>query len=122
VRRLAVGSITDTHLASLRQQPASWRPWLQQTSTPERQPDRYGDTVPAATTGERSVLVRQGRGDDGLNRAPDTAARRYLRRLYEELGSKNQVLQQAWGGVVNDSGKTPKTKRWLDEALTEVMT
>lgn len=141
VRRLAVGYITDTHLASLRQQPASWRPWLQQTSTPERQPDRYGVTVPLATTGERSVLVRQGRGDDGLNRAtdtspnhtgtvvtklpdrePDTAARRYLRRLYEELGSKNQVLQQAWGGVVNDSGKTPKTKRWLDEALTEVMT
>ena len=37
-------------------------------------------------------------------------------------GSKNRVLYLAWGGVVNESGKTPKTKRWLDEALTEVVT
>jgi DNA segregation ATPase FtsK/SpoIIIE-like protein len=56
------------------------------------------------------------------DRAPDDAARRYLRRLYEEMGSKNQVLLQAWGGVVNARGKTPKTKRWLDEALMEVVT
>ena len=56
------------------------------------------------------------------NREPDAAERRYLRRLYEELGSKNKVLWQVWGGVVNESGKTPKTKRWLDEALLEVVT
>ena len=49
-------------------------------------------------------------------------ARQYLRRLYEEVGSKNEVLRRVWGGVVNAEGKTPKTKRWLDEALAEVVT
>ena len=31
--------------------------------------------------------------------------------------SKRAVLKAAWGGVVNEDGKTPKTQRWLDEAL-----
>lgn len=141
VQRIAVGYITDDHLTRLRQQPDSWRPWLKPAGTPERSAFQPEDSVPAATTRESHVPVRTERGDSapmfaidtpptrtGMvvhklpDHEPDAEARRYLRRLYEELGSKNQVLQQAWGGVVNDSGKTPKTKRWLDEALAEVMT
>lgn len=53
------------------------------------------------------------------NRAPDVAARAYLRALYQQCGSKNQVLKIAWGGVVNLDGKTPKTWKWLQEALIE---
>lgn len=138
VQRIAVGLITDAHLANLRQQTDSWRPWLHHTGTPIQ----HGNgAVPHPTTGvspvpegeERGVIDPQGRKDASPKRTgtetlklpdrePDDEARRYLRRLYEEMGSKNKVLLQAWGGVVNDSGKTPKTKRWLDEALTEVIT
>lgn len=53
------------------------------------------------------------------NRAPDAAERAYLRALYRQCGSKNQVLKIAWGGVVNLDGKTPKTWKWLQEALAE---
>ena len=56
------------------------------------------------------------------NRAPDAAERAYLRTLYQQCGSKNQVLKIAWGGVVNSDGKTPKTWKWLQEALTETET
>ena len=56
------------------------------------------------------------------NRAPDAAERAYLRALYRQSGSKNQVLKIAWGGVVNLDGKTPKTWKWLQEALTETET
>jgi len=56
------------------------------------------------------------------DREPDAEARAQLRALYAEHGSKNQVLKLAWGGVVNASGKTPKTKRWLDAALEETDT
>jgi DNA polymerase III delta prime subunit len=48
---------------------------------------------------------------------PTEAEREYLRQLYVGLGSKRAVLKAAWGGVVNESGKTPKTQKWLDEAL-----
>lgn len=56
------------------------------------------------------------------NRAPDAAERAYLRALYRQSGSKNQVLKIAWGGVVNLDGKTPKTWKWLQETLTETET
>lgn len=56
------------------------------------------------------------------NRAPDAAERAYLRALYRQYGSKNGVLKIAWGGVVNPDGKTPKTWRWLQEALAEAET
>lgn len=101
-------------------------------------------SVPLLTTGELAVLVRNERGGNGdsapintplertgttsegmdklPNYQPDAEARVYLRRLYEETGSKNEVLRRVWGGVVNAEGKTPKTKRWLDEALAEVVT
>lgn len=50
---------------------------------------------------------------------PDAHARAYLRALYRKYGSKNQVLKVAWGGVVNQDGKTPKTWKWLKAALAE---
>jgi hypothetical protein len=53
------------------------------------------------------------------NRPPNRIGNAYLRELYQELGSKNAVLKAAWGGVVNDSGKTPKTLEWLNNALGE---
>lgn len=56
------------------------------------------------------------------NRAPDAAERAYLRALYRQCGSKNGVLKIAWGGVVNPDGKTPKTWKWLQEALAEAET
>ena len=56
------------------------------------------------------------------NQPPSAEERQYLRRLYEETGSKNKVLRLVWSGVVNADGKTPKTKRWLDEAIAEVIT
>jgi DNA polymerase III delta prime subunit len=140
-QRIAVGHIKDTHLHALPQQPDSQRPWLHRTGTPDSDRSPRNGTVPPATTGTAPVPAQEGRGAHAPNdpsdtpltrtgtqtrplpdREPDEEARRYLRRLYEETGSKNKVLLLAWGGVVNESGKTPKTKRWLDEALTEVMT
>lgn len=48
---------------------------------------------------------------------PNAAECAYLRQLYLALGSKRAVLKAAYGGVVSESGNTPKTKRWLDQAL-----
>ncbi len=140
-QRIAVGYIQDTHLQGLRQQSDSWRPWRKRTGTSPGDHAPTNGTVPMPTAGTRSVLgwpergvqrptatpetppMRTGKAVPKLpDREPDDKARRYLRRLYEETGSKNKVLLQAWGGVVNASGKTPKTKRWLDEALLEVVT
>lgn len=53
------------------------------------------------------------------NQPPEATDRAYLRALYRQYGSKNQVLKIAWGGVVNLDGKTPKTWKWLQEALAE---
>jgi len=55
------------------------------------------------------------------DRPPNTQERQQLRRLYEQTGSKRATLKAAYGGVVNETGYTPKTRRWLDEALTEVI-
>jgi len=126
-QRLAVGYVADAHLASLSRSTDDWRPWLSRTAT-----------VPASTSGEMPVPERQARGEIAStdtppqrtgtkistlpDREPDASARAWLRRLYEQTGSKNETLRQAWGGVVNAEGKTPKTKRWLDEALSEVVT
>lgn len=141
-QRIAVGHIQDAHLQTLPQQPGSKRPWLTTpTGTPADDAQSHPTTVPPFTAGADAVPAGEGRGDILTQSAkdtppartgtaipklpdqePDTQARAYLRRLYEATGSKNKVLWLAWGGVVNDSGKTPKTKRWLDEALTEVVT
>lgn len=91
--------------------------------------------VPHSTTGtgtyhqEESVpalVVERDAAEGGTyqyeklpDRPPSRRQRIYLQRLYERFDSKNKVLEIAYGGVVNDSGKTPKTKRWLDEALDD---
>lgn len=55
------------------------------------------------------------------DRPPTEEERQYLRRLYEETGSKRAALKMAYGGVVSEDGYTPKTRRWLNDALTEVI-
>lgn len=137
-QRLAVGYVADTHLSRLPQQPDSQRPWLARTGTDRTNHPQEGYTVPPSTSGSHSVPVRppDAESDDRdtdmrtlrtgtqptpklPDQPPDREARRYLRQLYATTGSKNMVLSLAWGSVVNDTGKTPKTKRWLDEALDE---
>jgi hypothetical protein len=55
------------------------------------------------------------------DRPPTHEERQYLRRLYEESGSKRAALKIAYGSVVSEDGYTPKTRRWLNEALAEVI-
>jgi hypothetical protein len=133
-QRLAVGLIADAHLSRLPQENSSQRPWLVHPGTDRTTPPLPKTGVPPVTTGTEGVPVRQnGHAADDRDmpappprtgtshklpdQPPDAEAQHYLRQLYTQTGSKNAVLNLVWGGVVNDSGKTPKTKRWLDEAL-----
>lgn len=121
-QRVAVGYVEDRHLERLRHHPDEWRPWLNHTPTPKAGvpvQGQGGETRPQALN---TPLAGRPGTHSLPDRQPDADARAFLRRLYEETGSKNEVLRRAWGGVVNAEGKTPKTKRWLDDALTEVMT
>lgn len=134
-QRLAVGYIGNEHLAALRQDPDEWRPWQRDGAGVPSQPAVTGATpvhhaIPPAIDG--GVRGQSG-SDDPVSpsrvtvtrlpdRTPTAQERQYLRRLYEEAGSKRQVMRLAWGGVVNEEGNTPKTRRWLDEALAEVVT
>ena len=119
--RLAVGYVEDQHLARLRQNDDEWRPWLKPTPEESTVPVQTARGEGSDASSAETPLSRTGTGQLP-DQTPDAEARAYLRRLYESTGSKNAVLRQAWGGVVNAEGKTPKTKRWLDEALTEVVT
>lgn len=119
-QRLAVGYVEDRHLAALRQNADEWRPWMRPPTEVTPVPVREGKGGNGTTMLAATPVTRTGTGKLP-DHAPDAAARAYLRRLYEAIGSKNEVLRQVWGGVVNADGKTPKTKRWLDEALTEVV-
>ena len=138
-QRIAVGYIQDAHLATLRQDAEEWRPWQNQRPGIAPVSGMPASSVLLPTSGGSAVPVQKKEGaDDDLatitpafertgteklpDQEPDAEARAYLRRLYEETGSKNEVLRRVWGGVVNAEGKTPKTKRWLDEALAEVLT
>jgi hypothetical protein len=116
-QRVAVGYTEDRHLEGLRQNPNEWRPWLNGQAVPVREEE--GGNPGASVAHSPNERTSTGKLPD---RAPDEEGRTYLRRLYEATGSKNEVLRRVWGGVVNAEGKTPKTKRWLDEALGEVMT
>lgn len=99
--------------------------------------DDRTSVVPENSSGTTSVLVQKEptlnnqydqknwlRGD-GTERyklkgtPPTLLEKKYLRKLFKETQSKNAVLKIAYGGVVNDSGKTPKTLKWLNEALAE---
>lgn len=118
-QRVAVGAVEDQHLERLRHNPDEWRPWQSRPgSSKESVPVREegGETDPEAPNTPFGRTGTQTLPDH----PPDADARAFLRRLYEQTNSKNAVLRQAWGGVVNPEGKTPKTKRWLDEALAEV--
>lgn len=124
VRRLAVATVDDADLATLPQNPDDWRPW--RSVSPASQ---------SATT-YLPAVSRDGEGDDfdkkmwasdvssrGMtlaNRPPNAEESADLRERFAHLGSRRAVLREAWGGVVNAEGNTPKTRRWLNEALAEV--
>ncbi len=77
--------------------------------------DDYRGVGTPRTNGTRGMSDEPALPDD----EPDAQGRAYLRMLYQKYGSKNQVLKIAWGGVVNQEGKTPKTWKWLNAALAE---
>lgn len=119
---VAASMVTNRMLLELVQQkygnpsPRPWRPWL----TEEEEKPKAKATKQAARQEVEEEYV--GADDDAEklpNRPPNRIGNAYLRELYQELGSKNAVLKAAWGGVVNDSGKTPKTLEWLNNALGE---
>lgn len=149
VTRLAVALITDQDLAKLPQNSTPVRPWQQKSQwngangtganrsaivplnrstqfTPENGQNN-GWNVPPDQGGQSGLEVentpfapRNVPQPTRLPDAPPTAdEQQYLRQLYSQLGSKRAVLKAAWGGVVNEDGKTPKTQKWLDEALAE---
>lgn len=149
VTRLAVALITDQALAKLPQNSTPVRPWQQKIQwngangtgarrsaivpldrsthfTPENGQNN-GWNVPPDQGGQSGLEVentpfapRNVPQPTRLPDAPPTAdEQQYLRQLYSQLGSKRAVLKAAWGGIVNEDGKTPKTQKWLDEALAE---
>jgi DNA polymerase III delta prime subunit len=119
LQRIAVGYVSDSQLSSLRHGPDEWRPWQSHAAVSQSIPVHLEEGGSAHEGADNTPLARTGTLP---NRPPTEEERQHLRRLYEEVGSKNEVLRRAWGGVVNPEGKTPKTKRWLDGALAEVMT
>lgn len=141
--RLAVGYVTDADLSHLRQGTSEVRPWQRGTKSTAKEAagQAHPTPIPPATTGYPSVpsdIQEKGVPVDPdsptpfptgttatgrilPDRPPTEAERQYLRRLYEETGSKRAALKVAYGGVVSEDGYTPKTRRWLTEALTEVI-
>ncbi len=142
-QRLAVGWISDAALRSLPHQPAERQPWLDgtQQTVNGTSAQHHPSPVPPTTSERPAVPIATEGGGNGsqnalhpppLNRTagtgrsltdqpPNAQERQQLRRLYEQTGSKRATLKAAYGGVVNETGYTPKTRRWLDEALTEVI-
>jgi len=134
-QRLAVGYLRDGDLAGLPQSAADYRPWQRSRKANERRANAQekGNPVasaeqPAAPTPVRVAVAPAAQaaaqpvyqlGQKLPVGAPDAPARRYLRQLYADLGSKKRALLYAWGGVVNATGKTARTVRWLEEALAE---
>jgi hypothetical protein len=132
VQRLAVAAVADADLAALPQDPDQWRPWLHQQPAqppePHSDPAEHHAVTPDAAVGESA-------GDPAPPPAavtshltklpdapPDAAGQALLRTLYQHLGSKRAVMKAAWGGVVTVDGNTPKTRRWLDNALGLIAT
>lgn len=129
---LAGAMVTDAQIRDLCVQkygnptPRPWRPW--NNDSEEEQPvkpqSRKATPKPRQWEEEEEEVAVSAHSDDGYeklpNKQPGRMAQAYLRELYAEIGSKREVLRAAWGGVVNESGRTPKTQRWLDEALGEV--
>jgi hypothetical protein len=140
--RLAVAAIAESDRATLPQDPDSMRPWLRVTAPTggKARPTTLLHLSHPATTGCHAVTdnndsgIPKGESDKNTplpdvtsrvtlpNTPPAQASRTYLRYLFAQLGSQRAVLKAAWGGIVNEEGNTPKTRRWLHEALTEVST
>ena len=147
--RLAVALIADDDLAKLPQNDTPVRPWQQKiqwngdsgtltdrtsivpatrttTFTPENG-QKEGWNVPPDQGGETGILAdgtpfapRNVPQPTRLPDAPPTdVEQQFLRELYRHLGSKRAVLKAAWGGVIGEDGRTPKTIKWLNEALSE---
>ena len=147
--RLAVALIADDDLAKLPQNGDPVRPWQQKiqwngasstgaerssivpfdrttTFTPENR-QKEGWNVPPDQGGGTGILAdgtpfapRNVPQPTRLPDAPPTEVeQQFLRELYRHLGSKRAVLKAAWGGVVGEDGRTPKTIKWLNEALGE---
>ena len=75
---------------------------------------------PSALVVENTVAESGTYQYEKLDDAPPTRRQRiYLQQLYDKFGSKNKVLEIAYGGVVNDTGKTPKTLQWLNAAIKD---
>lgn len=141
--RLAVGYVTDDDLNHLRQDARDVRPWQRGTNSTAKETvgQAHSTPIPPATTGHPNVPAHTqeegvpatvdsptlfaggmaGTGRTLPDRPPTDEERQYLRRLHEETGSKRAALKIAYGSVVSEDGYTPKTRRWLNEALAEVI-
>lgn len=141
-QRVAVGWLSNTQLSALPHGETERRPWRtgQQPQTQEVMTQPRPSPLPASSNEHPTVPLysQEGvnrlqamlhsplqHGTGGMERTfsdqpPNAQERRYLRRLYEQTGSKRATLKAAYGGVVSKDGYTPKTRRWLNEALTEV--
>lgn len=141
VTRLAVALVDDEDLASLERGADVWRPWHGKAGTAAPRAngetagrasgitqENGGNTARHVPPNEGGENAQNGDGEGSparhvptvtrLPNAPPTAdEQQYLRDLFGYLGTRRKVLLAAWGGVVNDSGKTPKTEKWLADAL-----
>ena len=129
-QRVAVAYVDDTDLASLRQNPDEWRPWLNtrtvqngsgqggENSPAEPQNSALAEPVPGGSNGgstpepppvlNHSSLVLTGPARTG-------SERQAVQNIYARTGSKTQTCKLIWGRKNGD------TWRWLHEALqTEV--
>lgn len=90
-------------------------------------PDVLGVSKSASDTflGDSKNKWDGGTTGTGLNfrKLPDAQPTKddeiYIRIVFEILGSKRRVAAALWGGVVSSDGYTPKTRRWIDEAIGE---
>jgi DNA polymerase III delta prime subunit len=114
--RLAVAPVGDADLGDLLQNAKStsgeeWRPWLacpvaRHRVTSERGSDNGATAI---NTPSREPVTNRLPW-----RTPTAEEKAALRRLYADLGSKNKVLEVAYGG------KNGQTLAWLNQALEEV--
>lgn len=144
-QRIATGYADDALILQLPQGPGWQAPWREERGTQHSvTSSRTGTaassvlansrgTTPVPVTlpsSDHPVQTGHGQGvDEGgtpgtderklPNCEPNAEDRIYLRALLARYGSKNKVLAIAWGGIVNESGKTPKTLTWLNDALAE---
>ena len=120
--RIATGFADDRDILQMQQGKRYHQPWYADGTHTQNGQNRTGTangsvppptsgrtTVPDRTTIPRSVIMPN---EDGVqprtgtalpDQEPDAAAQTYLRSLYARHGSKNKVLEIAYGGVVNEN-------------------